>query len=62
MLGDARVSTVEIQSLIDAAPLPQIVISRSEQILAANRPALEILGPAIVGRHYIPALRQPDIY
>ncbi|MDU8941924.1 sensor histidine kinase [Ovoidimarina sediminis] len=53
--------TTYVESLIDAAPLPQIVISGSERILAANAGALELLGPGIVGRHYIAALRQPTL-
>ncbi len=54
-------SNEAIQSLLDAAPLPQIVISAQERIVASNAPAQDLLGQAIFNRHYITALRQPNL-
>ncbi len=50
-----------ISSLLSAIPLPSVLIGRGERILGANERALALLGNAIVGRHFITALRQPSI-
>jgi two-component system phosphate regulon sensor histidine kinase PhoR len=42
-----------------ALPLPVIVISEDERIVAANTKAEELFGHAVQGRHYITVLRQP---
>ncbi len=42
-------------------PVPIVVIGRDERILTANGRAVELLGPVVEGRHYITALRQPDL-
>ncbi|KMK67465.1 ATP-binding protein [Puniceibacterium sp. IMCC21224] len=44
-----------------AMPLPALLIRRDERIEAANPDALSLLGAAIVGRHFITALRQPSL-
>lgn len=49
------------KSLLDAAPLAQILIRPDERISSANRLALDLLGSGILSRHYITALRQPNL-
>ncbi|SNS57823.1 sensor histidine kinase [Antarctobacter heliothermus] len=50
-----------IAAFVDAVPLPALVIRRDESIEAANPQARSLLGPGIVGRHFITALRQPQL-
>ncbi len=50
-----------ITSLLNALPLPAVLIGRGERVLGANVPAEKLLGGQIVGRHFITALRQPSI-
>ena len=50
-----------IASLINALPLPTVVIGAEERIFASNGPANAILGDALIGHHYINALRQPAL-
>ncbi len=50
-----------LSALIDALPLPTIVIGPDDRILASNAPVAAILGTDLVGRHYITALRQPAL-
>lgn len=47
------------QGLLDALPYPSILIASSGHIDIANKAAKDLLGPLIVGRHHITALRQP---
>ncbi len=47
--------------LIDAIPLPVLVVRPDERIGALNPAALKLFGADVVGRHYITALRQPGI-
>lgn len=49
------------KSLLDAAPLAQLLVQPDERISAANGLALDLLGRGILERHYITALRQPDL-
>lgn len=51
----------EIDQMLEAVPLPALVIRRDERIGAANAPARALLGREIVERHFITALRQPDL-
>lgn len=46
-------------SIVNALPLPAILIGGDERITAANRRAEALFGPGIVGRHHITVLRQP---
>jgi two-component system phosphate regulon sensor histidine kinase PhoR len=46
---------------IIAIPLPILVICADERLLGLNRPAQRIFGADAAGRHYITALRQPDL-
>lgn len=50
-----------IDSLLEASPWPQLLIGPDERVLAANQLALNLLGSGVVSRHYITALRQPDL-
>ena len=54
--------TVElIATVIDALPMPVLLIGLDERIRAANPPVDAILGTDLIGKHYITALRQPAI-
>ena len=48
-------------SILNATPLPQIAVDSKERIVAANPPALALLGAGILSRHYVTALRQPAL-
>lgn len=50
-----------IEPLLEAIPLPALVIGRAERILGANQRALNLLGTGITGRHFITAIRQPVV-
>lgn len=50
-----------IASLLEAVPLPAVLIGRAERILGANSRALSLLGTGLVGRHFIAAVRQPTV-
>jgi two-component system phosphate regulon sensor histidine kinase PhoR len=50
-----------IPALLQAIPLPSVLIGRGERILGANEAALALLGKGIVGRHFITAIRQPNV-
>ncbi len=46
---------------IDALPLPTLVVGGDERLLGLNHPAQTIFGADATGRHYITALRQPNL-
>lgn len=48
-------------TIIDALPLPVLLIDAEQRVRAANDAVSAILGPNLVGNHYITALRQPAI-
>lgn len=50
-----------IAAIIQAFPMPVLIIGRDERVRAANATVIAILGPEVVGKHYITALRQPAI-
>ncbi|WP_136635869.1 ATP-binding protein [Pseudooceanicola onchidii] len=50
-----------LTQLLQAVPLPSVLIGRGERILAANAAGLELLGPGIVGRHFLTAIRHPAV-
>lgn len=58
-----NIATVQagLQTLLDAVPLPAVLIGQEERIEGANAGALALLGQGIGGRHFITALRQPDV-
>ncbi len=47
--------------LLEAFPLPCLLIDQSGRIVAANELALSLLGQGLVGRNYIAMLRQPGL-
>ncbi|WP_120501284.1 ATP-binding protein [Roseovarius sp. EL26] len=51
----------QINALLEALPLPALVIGPSEIILGANDTAQALLGQGMIGRHFITALRQPNV-
>ncbi|MEM6579482.1 MAG: ATP-binding protein [Pseudomonadota bacterium] len=50
-----------ISPLLEALPLPALLIGRGERILGANTRAHDLLGQGITGRHFITAIRQPVV-
>src|SRR6056297_344047 len=50
-----------IRTLLQGLPLPALLIGQDERIIGANDGAGALLGRAIVGRHFITALRQPTV-
>ncbi|MBJ6371713.1 ATP-binding protein [Sedimentitalea arenosa] len=53
--------TAQINALLEAVPLPLLVVDREEWIIAANTEATRLLGAGIVGRHFANVLRQPEV-
>ena len=51
----------DISALVQAYPNPVLLIGRDERVVAANGAAEVVIGPDLGGRHYISALRQPDV-
>ncbi|SLN12344.1 Alkaline phosphatase synthesis sensor protein PhoR [Roseovarius litorisediminis] len=51
----------QVQPLLQAFPLPVLLIGPDELILGANDPAQAFLGKGLTGRHFIAALRQPTV-
>ena len=50
-----------INGITSALPMPVLLIGPDDRVLAANEAVEVILGPNLVGRHYITALRQPAL-
>ena len=50
-----------VTALLDALPVPTILVDRSERVSAANDAAQKLFGPTLAGRHYITVLRQPGL-
>jgi two-component system phosphate regulon sensor histidine kinase PhoR len=50
-----------IVSILHAFPMPVLVIGVDERVSATNNTVDSILGPDLLGKHYITALRQPTI-
>ncbi|MDA7424278.1 ATP-binding protein [Thalassococcus lentus] len=51
----------DLAQMVEAIPLPALVIGADERITAVNREACNFLGSGLTGRHFITALRQPDL-
>ncbi|MBM9595604.1 sensor histidine kinase [Roseitranquillus sediminis] len=49
------------QSFLDAVPSPQMLLGPDEKVLIVNEGARRLFGRAVVGRHYITALRHPAV-
>ncbi len=50
-----------VQSVLDAIPVPALVIGSDEMLACQNQAAADILGGDGVGRHYFTQLRQPAV-
>src|SRR6056297_3852600 len=50
-----------VVSLLAGLPLAAVLVGADARILAANAAAREMLGQAIEGRHFLTAMRQPDL-
>jgi two-component system phosphate regulon sensor histidine kinase PhoR len=48
-------------SFLDAIPIPAVLVGADERLRRLNAPAGSLLGAALVGRHYVTALRQPEL-
>ena len=48
-------------ALLETIPTPIILIGRDQTVLAMNEPAERLIGGHMKGRHYITALRQPNL-
>ncbi|MBO6854011.1 MAG: two-component sensor histidine kinase [Marivivens sp.] len=53
--------TIDLATALSASPIPQIAIGADERIIAINAAAEQLVGPEMVGRHYIRAVRQPSV-
>ncbi|MCT4558547.1 MAG: ATP-binding protein [Pelagimonas sp.] len=51
----------DASKIVNALPLPALLVRQDDRIEAANPPACDLLGGAIEGRHYMTALRQPTL-
>ncbi len=50
-----------IQGLIDALPLPTLMVTQGDRIVGANARAEKLLGQGLAGRHLITVLRHPSV-
>ena len=50
-----------IGNVIDALPVPVLLIGPDDRVRASNDAVTAILGPNLVGNHYITAIRQPAV-
>lgn len=50
-----------VSAIISALPVPVLLIGPDDRVRAANDPVTAILGPNLIGNHYITAVRQPAI-
>jgi two-component system phosphate regulon sensor histidine kinase PhoR len=50
-----------VVSLLAGLPLAAVLVGEDARIVAANAAAREMLGQAIEGRHFLTAMRQPDL-
>ena len=48
-------------SFLDAIPIPAVLVGADERLRRLNAPAETLLGAALTGRHYVTALRQPEL-
>jgi two-component system phosphate regulon sensor histidine kinase PhoR len=51
----------DIEAIVAALPVPVIFLGPDGRILAVNPPAVGLMGHEARGRHYITALRQPEL-
>lgn len=55
--GDERL----IASLVEGIPLPALAVGADARVRVANAPARALLGEGIAGRHFMMAMRQPQL-
>lgn len=48
-------------ALLETIPIPVVMIAPDETVTAINEPAQRLIGAHMMGRHYITALRQPNL-
>ncbi|MFT4150174.1 MAG: ATP-binding protein [Paracoccaceae bacterium] len=48
-------------AVIEALPVPAVLIGRDERVIVANRPATQLFGAEMTGRHHGLSLRQPAL-
>ncbi|MEX0285669.1 MAG: ATP-binding protein [Paracoccaceae bacterium] len=51
-----------IESILNAIPLPAVLIDQTERIIGANPEARTLLGQQIINRHFATILRQPSMF
>ncbi len=54
-------TTERIATVIDALPMPVLLIGPDDRVRAANAAVTVILGPNLLANHYITAVRQPSV-
>jgi len=59
MLNHDQDTLSAAQDLITAFPLPTLIVGDALVVVALNDPATELLGKAVLGRHFTTALRHP---
>ncbi|WP_261397851.1 ATP-binding protein [Maritimibacter alkaliphilus] len=61
MATEMTASAEQIEGLLEAIPLPALLVGRDERVLGINARGAAILGAGITGRHFITAIRQPTV-
>ena len=56
-----RMPDNSLTTLINALPTPVMVIGPDDRVRCVNPPLVAVLGPDLLGKHYITALRQPTM-
>ena len=51
---------IATSDLIEAVPVPIVLVGRTGRLEAVNQSASRLIGRGLEGRHYVTALRQPD--
>lgn len=52
---------MDTDALINAVPMPVVLIDQTERVVAVNPAAEALFGQAVLDRHYITVLRQPAV-
>jgi two-component system phosphate regulon sensor histidine kinase PhoR len=53
--------TETARPILDAVPVPLVLVGGDERVVHANGPAVLLFGRALEGRHYVTALRAPAV-
>lgn len=54
--------TALVQSVLDAVPVPAILVGADQKVVAANPATQAVFGAVVPGRHFLTILRQPDVH